>query len=114
MNIEINQDGLRDLAQLLGERLFQGCEDGAEIIKQITPIDTQRLYESTRADNLEINDDQVSCRVVAGGVELYGVRREQNILKEVDYGAEVELRYGYMQSAIRDVEDAIAQRLKNG
>ncbi|GIW59485.1 MAG: hypothetical protein KatS3mg087_0551 [Patescibacteria group bacterium] len=112
MNIEINEDGLRELAQLLGDRLYQGCEDGAEIIKQTTPIDTQRLYESTRADNLEINNTHVSCRVVVGGVEMYGVRREQNILKDVDYAAEVELRYGYMQGAIADVEGAIAQRLQ--
>ena len=114
----INEANFNKLKQDLAARLYQGCDNASEIVKEVTPIDTKRLWTSTRADELQINQDLIGCKVVAGGEKLYGVLREQDIKKEVDYAIYVEAKYGYVVSVLPDVKEAllnaISQPTSNG
>jgi hypothetical protein len=107
--IVINYEALANLKRDLQNRFIQGCENAVEVIKDVTPIDTQRLYESTRVEmeDADITADIVTAQIVAGGVELYGVRREANILREVDYAIYVERRDMYIQNNLDAIVDAI-------
>lgn len=111
----MNQQALDNLKKTLQNRLILGCSKAVEVIKASTPIDTQRLYESTRveADELNISSDLIEVNIVAGGIESYGVRREQNILKEVDYGIYVERRDGYIRQNMPEILDVILEEFEN-
>ena len=103
---------LNELKQLLAERFQKGCQNGAEIIKENTPIDTQRLFETVRATDASINGSVVSCEIVLGGKELYGVRREQDIKKPVNYAKFVEMRYGFVRQSLGEVKQNIINNLE--
>lgn len=110
----MNYQAFVNLKQKLHSTLVSGCEKAVEIIKQDVPIDTQRLYESTRIDSDEFNEsnDNLSINIVAGGIELYGMRREQAILREIDYGIYVERRDGFMISNIDIITEAIVEEFE--
>ena len=107
----VNRQAFLKLKQELASKLQSGCEDAANIIKDVTPIDTKRLWTSTRADEVVITSNCVQCRIVAGGEALYGVLREQDILKEVDYAIYVESRTSYIRSSLKDIKNAILDKL---
>lgn len=109
--ILINKQALSKLKQELAIRLQQGCESGAEILRDNTPIDTKRLWESTRGDTATISGDVISCRIVAGGLSLYGINRETDIKHEVDYAIFVESRTNYARNSIGQITNAILDNL---
>lgn len=113
MSSQINSAALLKLKLQLATKLNEGCREAAKLIKETTPIDTQRLYESTRATEPEINKDSISCKVVAGGLELYGVRREQDIRRPVDYAIFVENKYNYIRNQLDQITEAILDPFQN-
>lgn len=110
----MNQQQWVKIRQILQDKLIKGCNNAVEIIKENTPIDTQRLYESTRTElnTLETNSEMIEVNIIAGGVEIYGIRREQDILREVDYGIYVERRDGYIRSNLNQITDAILEEFE--
>lgn len=109
MHLEINQDGIDDFKQQLGKQLLNACEYGAMELQDHTPIDTKRLFTTTRAENLRINNNSISCEIVAGGQRIKGVIREQGFERDVDYAIFVENRTGYITQNL----DSIGQAIKN-
>jgi hypothetical protein len=111
----MNYQKFVELKRNLHSNLVSGCEKAVEIIKEDVPIDTQRLFESTRVDDSEFNEssDDLQVNLVAGGIELYGVRREQSILKEVDYAIFLERRDGFMYEKIQRITDAIVEEFES-
>jgi hypothetical protein len=103
------------LKRSLHSTLVNGCEKAVEIIKEDVPVDTERLFQSTRIDSEEFNesDDNLQVNIVAGGIELYGVRREQSILREIDYGIYIERRDSFMFSNLSRITDAIVEEFEN-
>lgn len=105
----MNQQALGSLKNQLASVFKKGCEKAVLVIKANTPIDTQRLYETTRLDteDLDINQDILEIKIVAGGLAIAGVKRETGIIRDVDYGIYVERRDGYIASNITEIENAI-------
>lgn len=99
----------KKLLNAVAKKLTLGVDESVEILKNNTPIDTQRLYESTRNGGVEINyrQNQVLAQILIGGIELYGIRREQNLLKPVNYGLWVEIKYNYARSSLTEMSQAI-------
>lgn len=95
----------------LVDNFLDGCEDGALVLQDSTPIDTMRLYESTRVEIENISKDRAAVRIVQGGVELYGIIRERDILKRVDYGLYVIARNNYIRANIEEIKSAIINRM---
>jgi hypothetical protein len=105
----MNQQALNHLKRQLAQSLIKGCEKAVLVIKANTPIDTQRLYESTRveAEDLDYSADVLEVEIVAGGVAIAGIKRETGIVRDVDYGIYVERRDGYIASTLPEIENAI-------
>lgn len=103
---------LSELKQILAAKLQKGCVEGAIAIKENTPIDTQRLFESVDATEAEISDSSIKCKIVVGGKALFGVRRETNIQRPVGYAKYVEARYGFVRQSLGDVRQKIEDNLK--
>lgn len=99
----------KKLLNAVAAKLNTGIDLSVDILKYNTPIDTQRLYESTRNGGIEINyrQNQVLAQILIGGIELYGVRREQNLLKPVNYGLWIEIKYSYIRSSLSEMIQAI-------
>ena len=104
---------LAELKQQLAAKLHQGCLEGVDIIKEATPIDTQRLFESVDAAQPVINDSAIECKITLGGKTLYGVQREQDIKKSVNYAKYVEARYGFVRQSLAAVSNAIVDNLES-
>jgi hypothetical protein len=107
----VNNQALSKLKRELATRLQKGCESGAEVLRDNTPIDTKRLWESTRGDTASINGDLISCRIVAGGLSLYGINRETDIRREVDYAIFVESRTNYARESLGEISKTILDNL---
>lgn len=111
MTISINYQHLKKLQKLLENKLESGCQRGAEILRDNTPIDTQRLWESTRNDSVTTNGLISECKIIAGGESLYGIIKETEIKKEVDYAIFVESRTGYARESLNDIKAAIVKAI---
>jgi hypothetical protein len=73
---------------------------GVTKIKESTPIDTQRLFESVeKKDPENISANIFRFRIVIGGKSLYGVRRETSLKKDVNYAKYVESRYHFVRNS---------------
>lgn len=113
MLVEINKTNLDKLCVQLARKLEKGCDEGAKVVRANTPIDTKRLWESTRADTPVKTRYHIKCRIIAGGLKLYGVTRETDIKKEVDYAIYVEYRYNYIRSSLKQIKRVLIESLKN-
>lgn len=109
--ILINKSAFSKFKNKLANRLQSGCDDGAGILRDNTPIDTKRLWESTRSDNVIVNDSVITCRIVAGGLSLYGINRETDIKREVDYAIYVESQTNYARNSLVEITNAIIDNL---
>ena len=105
----MNQKALNELKKQLAASFRIGCEKAVLVIKANTPIDTQRLYETTRveAEDLDTTQEILQLKIVAGGLALAGIRRETGIVRDVDYAIYVERKDGYIASNITEIENAI-------
>ena len=112
MNLEINQSSLDKLHDILTKRLHRGCSRGSQVLRDNTPIDTKRLWTTTRAELPTTIQHLISeCRIVAGGQEIYGVNREQDIKREVNYAIFVESRTNYARESLNDIKQVIIDSL---
>lgn len=98
---------LESLKKRLALKLYQGCKNAAEIIKEDTPIDTQRLYETVEATQPEINKNCVKCKIVLGGQSLYGIRYQTGIKKDVNYAIYVEMRTPFIRPKLNQITQTI-------
>lgn len=101
-----------DIISDLEENFYIGCLDAVELIKSSTPIDTKRLFTSIRVEDLTNKDNQIKAKIVLGGVELYGILREQDIIKPVNYALYVEARSPFIRPILSEIKQAIINRLK--
>lgn len=108
----MNNDALSALEQILLSKLQDGCDNAIEVIQGNTPIDTKRLYTTTRTDEPIIESDRLQINIVIGGEELAGILREQNIVKEVDYAIHVERKYQYIGRNLTEIENAVIEGFK--
>ena len=92
-------------------KFIDGCEDGALVLQDATPIDTMRLYASTRVEIEDIGESHITVHIVQGGVELHGILREQELSKPVDYGFYVVARNNYIRSNIDEIRAAIQKSM---
>lgn len=96
------------LKRALQNKLWQGCANSVNVIQENTPIDTQRLHDSIAVTNAIITDDgAIKCRITIGGQELYGVRREKDIKKPVNYAKSIEARHGFVRQSLSAVTETI-------
>lgn len=113
MTVILNQRGIDALKINLGLKLQEGCSDASAILRENTPIDTKRLWKSTRPMGITITRTAIKSGIVAGGLSLFGINREQNIKKDVVYAIYVNNRTGYIDNSITDIVDAIKRRLND-
>lgn len=113
MSIQLNQKGIEQLKKELASKLYDGCCDGAEILRDNTPIDTKRLWKSTRPIDVNINRETIRSGIVAGGVSLTGILRETTIQKDVVYAIFVNNRTGYIDNCMASIGSAIEGKLSD-
>lgn len=111
MNYSVENAGIERFKNLLAEKLLEGCQAGAVELQKYTPIDTRRLYTSTRAVNLEIHSTSLTCTIRAGGMNLPGELRGIGINRDVDYAIFVEVRTGYITENLGTIGQAITDKL---
>lgn len=111
MKIEINKVGLSDFKTQLAKSLHDACEYGAMELQDLTPIDTKRLFSTTRAGEATIRDNSISCDIIAGGLRVEGVLREQGIERDVDYAIFVENREGYITNNLGVIGKTVRDNL---
>jgi hypothetical protein len=87
----------------LDEWFINNCDKCVELIKSVTPIDTQRLYESTQQNVVSSSDDFLIVDITQGGVKSLGIRRETDILKDVNYAIHIERKYNHMTTNIPEM-----------
>jgi hypothetical protein len=109
MKIEINEGSLDIFKKGLAQSLQDACEYGAMQLQDFTPIDTKRLFSTTRTEKPVIRTNSITCEIVAGGVRAMGILREQGIERDVDYAIFIETREGYITNNI----GAIAKEIKD-
>lgn len=113
MSVTLNEQAISHLKIQLGFKLYEGCNDGAAILRENTPIDTKRLWKSTRPMGFRISRDAIKAGIVAGGLSLRGINREQNVMKDVVYAIYVNNRTGYIESSLGEIRQAIEARLSD-
>ena len=95
----------RELTSYLQDVVDQAVEDTRPHIH----VDTGRLKKSLRAGKVRRVGNDLEVRVIMGGLRLYGVVREEDIQKDVDYSLEEETRHPQMR---RFFIPAISRRLR--
>jgi len=108
----MNYQKFNKFRESLANRLLSGCEDAVDIIKAETPVDTKRLYTTTRTKQPEISKDFIRVNIVIGGQSLYGILREQGIEKPVFYAIYQERKNNYIRGNLSSIENAIIAPLK--
>jgi len=111
-NVTVNSKAVANLKKVLAAKLRAGCGEAVSVVREHTPIDTQRLFSSTRASMPVIKADVIECDIIAGGVEMFGVTRERDTKKEVDYAIYVEMREPYIRPNLDQIEQAILSQLQ--
>lgn len=111
VTISINYQNLKKLQKSLETKLEEGCQRSVEILRDNTPIDTKRLWESTRHESVTSNGLVSECKIIAGGESRYGVLRETDIKRDVDYAIFVESRTGYARQSLVAIKNAIVNSL---
>jgi hypothetical protein len=111
MPVILNKNGINALKINLGLKLYEGCVDGAEILRNNTPIDTKRLWRTTRAMPISITQMAIRCGILAGGMSIKGILREQNIKKDVTYAIWVNNRTNYIEETIPEIARAMERSL---
>jgi hypothetical protein len=82
---------------------IKNCDQCVELLKNSTPIDTQRLHDSTQHNVVSNSDDFLIVDITQGGVSLLGIRRETDIKKDVNYAIHIERRYNHVTTNIPEM-----------
>jgi hypothetical protein len=107
-----NKTGINDLkAQLLDRLVVAVASHGVPEAQSHTPIWSQRLHNSARAENPQIHSNSVTVDLVFGGVSLPGERKEIGIVKDVDYALTQEIEKGFLTNNLPAIGRKIAQGL---
>ena len=110
--VTINQQMLNSFVGRLKQQFGQAVADTVPFVQSLTPVDTKRLYNSTRATDPIVSGKLIECDIVAGGISLYGEIREQEIRRDVDYAYWVEIRNPYIRSNLPAIGQEIIANLK--
>jgi hypothetical protein len=113
MSVTLNKNGINALKINLGLKLHKGCTDGAEILRNNTPVDTKRLWKTTRPMSISITQSAIRCGVIAGGLSIKGILREQNVKKDVTYAIWVNNRTNYIEEVAPEIARAIGRSLSD-
>lgn len=111
MKVEIKQEGIKQLKKQLSKQLFNACEYGSITLQDYTPVDTKRLFTTTRADNLEVYQNSIVCEIVAGGQRSKGVIKEQELDRDVNYAIFVESRTSYITNNLSSIANTVIKNL---
>jgi hypothetical protein len=115
MRIELNGPGLRRYREHLKDVLKSIVDEGIEEGRPYVHVDTGRLQKSLRQEGPEVNGKRITTLVVAGGIRLRGIYREQDIEKDVDYALTEEIRHpqirAYTVPAILRVVRRVSQNI---
>jgi len=111
-NVTINQQALNSFVAGLANQFGEAVGDTVPFVQSLTPIDTKRLYNSTRATDPIVSGKLIECDIVAGGISLYGEIREQEIRRDVDYAYWVEIKNPYIRSNLPAIGSEIIANLK--
>jgi hypothetical protein len=93
------------------KKFLNGCQQAAEILKENTPVDTQRLKNSTRAQLVKNSKDEIIVRIIQGGISQPGVLREEGIERDVDYAGYVEMNQSYVRNSLKQMTSAITDEM---
>jgi hypothetical protein len=98
MKMEINYAAVRShIASIVGamvESVDQGIDEGRPYVH----VDTGRLQASLRRDEPESQGQEVVVNVIAGGIRMRGIFREQTIQRDVSYAIFEETRHPQIRS----------------
>ena len=108
----MNESLFQDLKNELSVALQDSCSELVSLIQDLTPVDTKRLYESTRPMEVVIEGDLIKSGVIIGGIELFGILKEQDIKKMVDYAIYVEYSQFYIQGNMGIIISALLSSLQ--
>jgi hypothetical protein len=111
-NVTINQQALSCFVAGLAKQFGEAVGNTVPFVQSLTPVDTKRLYNSTRATEPIVSGKLIECDIVAGGISLYGEIREQEIRRDVDYAYWVEIRNPYIRSNLPAIGQEIIANLK--
>lgn len=109
----VNKAGINELKQYLLDKLTVAvASHGVPEAQSHTPIWSERLHNSARAENPEIHSNSVRVDLVFGGVALPGERKEIGIIKDVDYALTQEVEKGFLTNNLAAIGMAIVDGLK--
>jgi hypothetical protein len=111
--LTLNKAGVNDLKKhLLDQLVVAVASHGVPEAQSYTPIWSQRLHNSARADNPQIHSNKVTCDLTFGGVALPGERKEIGIVKDVDYALTQEIEKGFLTNNLPQIGQAIVEGLR--
>lgn len=93
------------LETVVGARLMQAVEHGAEYARQIVPVKTGALRSTIRAVGPVMKRDSIEAALIAGGVAENGA--------EVDYMLENEVRNPFMVPSIEAIAEGFSEANQN-
>jgi len=109
----LNKTGYNELKKTLLDKLVVAvASHGVPEAQSHTPIWSERLHNSARAENPEIGSNRVSVDLVFGGVALPGELKEIGIIKDVDYALTQEVEKGFLTNNIGAIGAAIVGGLE--
>ncbi len=98
MTFEVRLGDISQIDPMLADWLQDCVSDAVEETRLHIHVDTGRLRKSLRSGNAIIKKGRtLETDAIMGGVKLRGVVYEQDILKDVDYGLEEEVRHPRMR-----------------
>lgn len=111
MPVTLNKANINALKINMGLKLYEGCTEGAQILRENTPIDTKRLWTTTRPMGISITQLAIKSGIIAGGLAIKGINREQNLTRNVSYAIWVNNRTNYIDEVIPEIARAIRSSL---
>ncbi len=108
--VVLDPNGLSLVRRQLEARLTNAAVSGSGAMKEIVRVDTGRMQKSIRTTPL-VRPTPVESLIVilVGGIELYGVYREQDIKRLVDYSALVEIKYADIRKNLSFIIEAMVR-----
>lgn len=111
-NFHINKTVYNQLKKTLLDKLTVAvATQGVPEAQSYTPIWSERLHNSARAENPEVGVNRVSVDLVFGGVALPGERKEVGIIRDVDYALTQEVEKGFLTNNLGAIGGAIVDGL---
>ena len=113
MSVNLDKRAIAKLEQELANNFYLACQETVPFIQGLTPVDTKRLYNSTRVREPIKTGKVINCDFVAGGVALPGEIREQDLVREVDYAYFVEIKQSYIRSNLIEIGNEVVENYQD-